>query len=160
MYLFQSLRFVLSTAFQLLHRYDEHAAAQWHAVLAYQAFRSHAVDPAVLDALWVCWKLLNSHCVTCFPDIILYSLSFRAHRGASTTVVCISRTTSKSSEILYVFITDVFRFVIKLSLITACLWTQMPRRAGALVVAIVCEEYGQTWWPHWGPWSTATGAYV
>ncbi|KAK7242259.1 protein N-acetylglucosaminyltransferase [Aureococcus anophagefferens] len=31
------------------------------------------------------------------------------------------------------------------------------RRAGNLVVAIYCDEYGQTWWPDWGPSSLETG---
>ncbi|KAH8055493.1 protein N-acetylglucosaminyltransferase [Aureococcus anophagefferens] len=31
------------------------------------------------------------------------------------------------------------------------------RRAGNLAVAIYCDEYGQTWWPDWGPSSLETG---
>ena len=32
-----------------------------------------------------------------------------------------------------------------------------PRPAGKRVVAIYCEEYGQTWWPNWGPHSIEGG---
>ncbi|KAH8079204.1 protein N-acetylglucosaminyltransferase [Aureococcus anophagefferens] len=36
-------------------------------------------------------------------------------------------------------------------------WRSAPPLAGNLVVAIYCDECGQTWWPDWGPSSLETG---
>ena len=33
----------------------------------------------------------------------------------------------------------------------------VPRPAGVPVLALYCEEYGQTWWPQWGPWDLHRG---
>jgi protein O-GlcNAc transferase len=32
-----------------------------------------------------------------------------------------------------------------------------PRPANKTVIVFYCEEYGQTWWPQWGPWSLTKG---
>ena len=34
---------------------------------------------------------------------------------------------------------------------------QVPRPPGKRVIAIYCNEYGQTWWPNWGPRSLLAG---
>ncbi len=31
------------------------------------------------------------------------------------------------------------------------------RPAGKIVIAFYCDEYGQSWWPHWGPWLNGSG---
>lgn len=33
----------------------------------------------------------------------------------------------------------------------------LPRPDGLTVIAIYCDEYGNSWWPPWGPTSTGTG---
>jgi protein O-GlcNAc transferase len=39
-----------------------------------------------------------------------------------------------------------------------CCDSQIPRPENVTVIAIMCEEYGQTWWPHWGPWTAGKGS--
>jgi hypothetical protein len=41
--------------------------------------------------------------------------------------------------------------------VVTLLSAQVNRPSNVTVIAIMCEEFGQTWWPHWGPWTVGNG---
>jgi hypothetical protein len=43
--------------------------------------------------------------------------------------------------------------------VVTLLSAQVNRPSNVTVIAIMCEEFGQTWWPHWGPWTVGNGVW-